>query len=196
MARTATLPIGFEEINFKSYARSARTAQGRIRCWAMMLLQKGKTIEQAAEAIGRSRQSVHTWIGWLTRQGVERLVGKVQGRGRKAFVQADRDEIIEVFEKLQRERKGGRCTARDFAREIERRWGKQYRRSGVYELLKRVGMSWVSARSIHPKADEQAQETFKKTSGKSLSKRSRRILRSKKLKSGFKTNTASVNKVR
>ena len=196
MARTATLPIGFEEIDFKRYARNAMTAQGRIRCWAMRLLQKGKTVEQVAEAIGRSRQSVHTWVKWLRKEGVERLVGKVKGRGRKAFVQASRDEIIEAFEQLQQNRKGGRCTVKDFAVEIERCWGKRYGRSGVYELLKRVGMSWVSARSKHPEVDVQAQEAFKKTSGKSSSKRSPRILLSKKLKSGFKTNTASANKAR
>ncbi|WP_227678334.1 helix-turn-helix domain-containing protein [Psychrobacter faecalis] len=33
----------------------------------------------------------------------------------------------------------------------------------MYELLKRIDMSWISARSQHPKADPQAQDAFKKT---------------------------------
>ena len=39
-----------------------------------------------------------------------------------------------------------------------------YSVNGIYELLARIGMSWISARSKHPQADINAQEAFKKTS--------------------------------
>jgi transposase len=34
----------------------------------------------------------------------------------------------------------------------------------VYDRLKRARLVWITGRSIHPKADLEAQETFKKTS--------------------------------
>jgi len=36
----------------------------------------------------------------------------------------------------------------------------------VYSTLKRVDLVWITGRSIHPKGDIEAQETFKKTSEK------------------------------
>ena len=47
---------------------------------------------------------------------------------------------------------------------IEEKYNESYSVSGVYKLLKRMDMSWVSARSIHTKSDHEAQEAFKKTS--------------------------------
>jgi transposase len=157
----------------------------------MKLLQKGKSVSQCAEAIGQSRQAIHRWLGWLSGEGVERLVGKVEGRGRKSLLDGvDAREVIAALEQLQAKRKGGRCTAADFAREIDRRWGKRYGISGIYVLLERLGMSWVTARSKHPQTDFQAQEDFKKTSGKSLNKSCHKVLPLTKSKSGSKTNIA------
>jgi transposase len=34
----------------------------------------------------------------------------------------------------------------------------------VYNTLKRADLVWITGRSIHPKADLEAQEAFKKTS--------------------------------
>ncbi len=36
--------------------------------------------------------------------------------------------------------------------------------STVYNTLKRAGLVWITGRSIHPKADMEAQEAFKKNS--------------------------------
>ena len=46
---------------------------------------------------------------------------------------------------------------------IKDEWGVTYSLSGIYYLMKDIGMSWVSTRSRHPKQDEQAQTDFKKT---------------------------------
>ncbi|WP_041350350.1 helix-turn-helix domain-containing protein [Nitrosococcus watsonii] len=41
-------------------------------------------------------------------------------------------------------------------------FGVSYSLSGLYEVLRRAGLSWVSARSRHPQRDGQVQEAFKK----------------------------------
>ena len=197
MARVVALPSGFEEIDFKKHHRGSRTAQGRMRCLAMMHLQKGKTVEEAAQAVGQSRQSVHLWLRWLVQSGVERLTGKVKGRGRKSLLHGvDSKQIQQSVLQLQKDRQGGSVTGREIQKYLKSRWGRCYSRSGVYEALKRLGLSWVSGRSIHPDADLQAQEEFKKTSGKKSKKPSPGPSRSKTSKSGSKTNTELANKGR
>jgi transposase len=43
-----------------------------------------------------------------------------------------------------------------------------YTLNGVYELLKRLDMAWISARSVSPNADPLRQAEFKKMYGPSL----------------------------
>jgi transposase len=46
---------------------------------------------------------------------------------------------------------------------VEKQYGIKYSLSGMYDVLSRMRMSWVSARSIHPKTNIEKQEAFKKT---------------------------------
>jgi len=58
---------------------------------------------------------------------------------------------------------GGRLRGQDIANLIEEKWQVRYTVNGIYELLKALGMSWVSSRSKHPKHDPEKQDAFKKT---------------------------------
>ena len=58
---------------------------------------------------------------------------------------------------------GGRLRGEDIIQLVKDEWGVEYTLSGIYRLMKAIGMSWVSTRSKHPKQDEQAQQQFKKT---------------------------------
>ena len=46
---------------------------------------------------------------------------------------------------------------------IEREFGVSYANGSIYRVLKHLGMSWISARSQHPKANQEKQAAFKKT---------------------------------
>ena len=45
---------------------------------------------------------------------------------------------------------------------IEEHFGKTYHLDSVYVLLKKLGFSWITSRSKHPKQSKRAQEDFKK----------------------------------
>jgi transposase len=197
MAGYAHLPIGFETMDFKKHYRNSFSAKAKIRCLAMMHLQKGKTVQEVGAMLQQSRSSLHRWLRWLAQDGVDRLTAKVCGRGRRSkLAGVNKKEIQQAVLGLQQNRKGGAVTGREIQKFFESRWGSRYSRSGIYEALKRLGLSWVSARSIHPKADLKIQEEFKKTSGKKSKKSCRNRSHSKRLKSGFKTNTESGSKGR
>lgn len=65
---------------------------------------------------------------------------------------------------MQKERSGVRIRGKDVAELIEKEYGITPSKSSVYETLKKIGLIWITGRSIHPKADKDAQENFKKTS--------------------------------
>ena len=58
---------------------------------------------------------------------------------------------------------GGRLTGQDIVILLKDKWGVSYSVSGVYELLKSLGIVWISSRSKHPKQNQERQNEFKKT---------------------------------
>jgi transposase len=46
---------------------------------------------------------------------------------------------------------------------MKNKFGIEPSKSTVYGTLKRVDLVWITGRSIHPEADVEAQEAFKKT---------------------------------
>ncbi len=65
----------------------------------------------------------------------------------------------------------------------------------TYELLKRIGMTWITARCPHPKADLQTQKDFKKTLPNDYLNHSQNILNCQMLIFGFKIKHVLDNKV-
>lgn len=161
---SVTFPSGFMEIDFQRYYQTTACPRGRIRCLAMLHLQKGKTVKEVAEIVQQSRVALHAWLNWLSEEGgLEHLIGFVKGRGRKSKVSFIDEEKIRVsIEELKGERQGGRITAKDIQRMLKNKWGVHYELSSIYVLLKRLNVVWITSRSQHPKADKEAQEEFKK----------------------------------
>lgn len=161
---SVTFPSGFMNIDFQKYYQTSPCPRARMRCLAMLHLQKGKTVKEAAEIVQQSRVSVHIWLNWLKKEGgLGHLVGFVKGRGRKSKVSSiDGEEIRLSIEKLKEERQGGRLTGKDIQQMIKNKWNVQYELSSIYVLLKRLNIVWITSRSQHPKADMKIQEEFKK----------------------------------
>lgn len=87
-----------------------------------------------------------------------------QRKGRHSkLAEEDIDSFKAMIVSEQEKRVGGRLTGQDIQRIAQEHYNAHYTVSGIYELLKRIGVSWISARSQHPKADKEVQEAFKKT---------------------------------
>jgi transposase len=94
--------------------------------------------------------------------GIERLLEIKQGRGRKSKIpNATKERFIQEVIDLQKSRSGGRVIGKDIVLMIQEKYTHRYSVSGVYKVLKRIGLSWVSSRSIHPKTNILTQEKFK-----------------------------------
>lgn len=136
-----------------------------LRCLACQYIQEGKSYKEISKIIKYSRQSIGEWVKMYNEGGVDKMLSIREGRGRKAKIENDKKEEFNKFVvQLQKDRDGGRIIGEDIVSMIEEKYNESYSVSGVYKLLKRMDMSWVSARSTHTKSDHEVQETFKKTS--------------------------------
>ena len=60
------------------------------------------------------------------------------------------------------ERGGGRVRGEDIRQLLARQFSVAYSLNGVYDLLKRLGLVWISACALKPYADAVVQAEFKK----------------------------------
>ncbi|ASD69772.1 hypothetical protein B1L02_23315 [Pseudoalteromonas piscicida] len=58
---------------------------------------------------------------------------------------------------------GGRLTGYRIKQYIEDEFNVSYHPNAIYKLLEKLGFSWITSRSRHPKQSEQVQQDFKKT---------------------------------
>lgn len=167
MSRTIKLSKKFVEFGFLDYYKTHRSKSYIYRCLAFHYIQMGRTYDEVAEILFYSRNSIMEWVKRFEKEGVEALLSTKPGRGRIAMVSSELStEFSEAVISLQENRDGGRIIGQDIVDLVQEKYAVKYSVSGIYKLLSRMGLSWVSGRSIHPKADLEAQESFKKTSDK------------------------------
>ena len=95
--------------------------------------------------------------------GIDKVLSIREARGRKDRIEASKKEEFNQFViQLQKDRSGGRIIGEDIVNMIKEKYKESYSVSGVYKLLKRMGMSWVSGRSVHTRSDPEVQGAFKK----------------------------------
>jgi transposase len=139
-----------------------------IRMLALAKKQEGYAVKHIATMINKNVHTVHSWIKLYNTGGLGALFSINPGRGRKPKTKVEPSTIKADIEALGVNKKGGRVVAEEVRQMLLTKHGAEYSLPGVYHLLHRLNFSWISVRSIHPKANNEAQETFKKNSTKML----------------------------
>jgi len=162
--RKATQIEGIEQYDFDKLAKTEGSPRERRRFLAFAHLREGKTFTAVAAAVRVKLRSLMRWVKRFKTEGFEGLKDK-PGRGLKPFLPSeDQAAFREAVLELQEKRTGGRVRGRDVLELMRTKYGIDPSLSTVYNTLKRADLVWITGRSIHPKADLEAQEAFKKTS--------------------------------
>lgn len=150
------------EIDVKKLAQKTSDARLKMRYLAVHHFLNGKNRTQIAEAIGVARGSVNTWITKYLNGGLNALqIKKSPGRPTKLTPKQEKQVQALILSNIE-SKEGGRLVAADVQAFIYSKFSVSYELSAVYRLLHRLGFSWITSRSKHPKQCQQAQEAFKK----------------------------------
>lgn len=137
----------------------------RDRLLAYMQRKDGKSLTEIAKNLNRCKSTIHDWI---TRAHQEGIRGRHErsGRGRKYIL--DENQREELFTDLDQDASefGFESSLWDsnlIRRHIQKKFGVEYTRTGIRDLLNRNGFSWTKSRPKNPRsASKQAQNKFKK----------------------------------
>jgi len=160
---TSDFILKYKHIDFQKMARTESCSRVRERMLGIHNLMLGKNRIEAAKSVGRNPEWLRMWVLRYDKLGIDGLKDKPKSGQPKFLSHEQEQELVESIIKMQDDRDGGRITAEEIRLYIIKRYNVEYSGRGTYDLLYRLGLSWVSSRSKHPKADLKKQKSFKQT---------------------------------
>jgi len=154
--------------DFLKLSKKERDPRIRVRLIAMGHLKDGKTMGETAKMVGIERHSIGIWYTRFKHFGLCGLEDLPKTGRPPKLAREDENKFVQKIADLQSSRSGGRVTGYDIQRMARNDFDADYANDSIYTVLKRLDISWITARSKHPKADSEAQAAFKKTSNKKL----------------------------
>jgi transposase len=164
-----TIAITRRELSAGELRREAtrcRDAAAARRMLALALVLDGASREQAARHAGMDRQTLRDWVHRYNAGGLDALRDRPRSGRRPRLTPGQGAELAAVVERGPDPDRDGvvRWRRVDLRALIEARFGVRLHERTVGKLLHRLGFARLSVRPKHPKADEAAQEAFKKAS--------------------------------
>lgn len=156
------LEEALQKFDFDGLARKQPNAQMRIRLLGLAHLKEGKNYSEAGRSLRVTRHAVMRWATWFVEGGIDRLAGIPHTWSPQRLPKAQEEALRVAIEQAQAERGGGRIRGEDIRQILREQFHQEYSLNGVYHLMKRLGMCWISARAVNPQADLLAQAEFKK----------------------------------
>ena len=178
-------------------AGRCRDARAARRMLALALVLEGASRAEAARAAGMDRQTLRDWVHRYNAEGLAGLRDRPRS-GRKPRLTAEQEaELVTAVERGPDPDRDGvvRWRRVDLKALIEARFAVRLHERSVGKVLRRLGFSRVSVRPRHPKADEAAQEAFKKASPSWSRRRCPSTPAAGRSRSGSWTRPASASRV-
>ena len=144
-------------------AASETHAARHLKLRALILAKRRWSAVQIGEALGKTARTIQNWVRNYNRDALDGLVD-TRGGNRRHLTDEQEQELCDYLDRVSEDPEDGPRHAADLKPWIETRFGVVYSLSGLYELLHRLGYSWLMPRPRHPKHDPAAQAAFKKTS--------------------------------
>lgn len=151
-----------EDYDFEDLYGKEQNPVKKVRLLGLQLLKEGKPKTEIGKVLKKHRHSVGSWLTRFLSEGLDGLIDK-QRSGRNPILPREKEQgFLKQLDDLQSSGNGGRITAVDIQNLLKGKFKSEYSIDGVYDLLDRLNIVWITGRSIHPKADKEAQEEFKK----------------------------------
>jgi transposase len=158
------------QYDFDKLSKTQGNSRERKRYLAFAHICDGKSFTATAAAIRIKLRTLMNWVKRFRAQGINGLKDR-PGRGSKPYLPLkERAAFKQAVLELQQKRSGGRVRGSDVLALMKEKYNVDPTLSTVYNTLKRADLVWITGRSIHPKADIEAQEDFKKNFEKKSSR--------------------------
>ena len=164
MKTTIKLPSNFYDYSYIEMMKTEKNIQNRDRLLAMAHIKDGETIKFAANAVKVHWKTVQRWLKGFRENGIEGLLVKVRPGAPKKLNDAAESWLNDFIHALAEDKTCGMITGTQLHKMIADQFSISCCLRTIYNTLHRLKFSWITSRSIHPKADLEAQSLYKKLS--------------------------------
>ena len=154
----------YEAAELRAMARREKNGRVASRMMAIAHALDGMKRVAAAELAGMDRKTLRDWVIRYNDHGVAGLADLPKGHNPEKLTEEEKAILKDKILQTPDPAKDGVCSWRivDLCAFVEARFEKRVSLSGMWGILKRLGLSHQKARPIHPKSDPDAQGAFKK----------------------------------
>jgi transposase len=183
-------------VELRREAKRCRDAKAARRMLALALVLEGRSRAEAARAAGMDRQTLRDWVHRYNAEGLAGLSDRRRPGPRPRLSPEQEAELATTVERGPDPDRDGvvRWRRVDLKALIEARFAVRLHERTVGKVLRRLGFTRLSVRPKHPKADEAAQEAFKKASPSWWSERCPSTPAASRSRSGSKMRPASASR--
>lgn len=168
-----------QDFDFKLEYKNERDPIIKIKFLALHHLQSGSLLKDVADIVLYDEKKIWRWIRLFVDFDYEGLIEK-EGRGNKPRLPSEKEESFKIeLDILHDKKNGGRITIDDIQEILIEKFDCKYSRSGVYILLDRLNIVWITARSRHPKSSQEVIDNFKENFPEEIEKLKEEILSNK-----------------
>jgi transposase len=163
-------PINWKETpeELEQRFKQEKHVERRKRLQALWFVSQGKEVQQTAQEVGTARSSLTRWLNWYRTEGLESVLKRIpafNAPGQTARLSKEQQKQL-LFQCEQ-----GRFRTYLEARTwVKEEFGIEYKYTGIYELLTRLGVHPKVPRPQAVKADDAKQLAWKKGGSKKSSR--------------------------
>jgi transposase len=158
--RTIVTPL--KNTDFKALSMQTQDARLKLRLLALDHFKDGCSRHQIAKYLKVSRTSVNKWVRQYLEFGVEGITSRPNPGRPARLTEQQLQQVYDFVHKNSLSNTGGRIIARDLQAYIQSEFGIHYHCSAMYKIMHKLGFSWITSRSKHPKQSPEVQADFKK----------------------------------
>ena len=194
-----TIAVTRHELGADGLRREAarcRDAKAARRMLALALVLEGRSREEAARHAGMDRQTLRDWVHRYNVEGLAGLRDRPRSGRKPRLTPEQGAELAAAVERGPDPDRDGvvRWRRVDLQALIEARFAVRLHERSVGKVLRRLGFARLSVRPRHPKADEAAQEAFKKASPRWWREPCPSVPVADRSRSGSRTRPASASR--
>ena len=158
------LPQGFHDHDFIKMIKHELHGRNRIRLLAMHHLQLGKSLKTVSAIVKSHWKTVQSWLKRFRNHGFEGLFESQRSGAPRKLDTLQESALSDKINTLSKSKTGGYITGKELHNMLIKEYGAKCALRTVYNAMHRLGFSWITSRSMHPKSNQETQNTYKKTS--------------------------------
>jgi transposase len=169
MGRVALKIENYSSSELKSLLRKDEKFQQGVRLYACYQVSLGKKPKELEDIYETSFKSICNWVNRLNEGGVEALIDKEKPGRTPKLSSEQKNEIKSIVINENPEKFGynsSTWTGLLLIDLIEKKYGINYKKAQIYNILKNLGLTFQKGKGVYPEANNRGEkvEVLKKTS--------------------------------